>query len=74
MIKNCLLILKKQKESLSIEKPLNARKSHVYAGSVNSTVDGKTTRSPTVFIALTFGWLIVTCSPLEISATISFHQ
>ena len=44
-------------------------KSHVYAASINSTVDRKITGLETVFIT-PYSWLIVTWTPMKISITI----
>ena len=49
--------------------PSTVPKSH-YAASVNSMVDGKNMCPATVFIALTFSWLIVTTEGLYDNVTL----
>ena len=65
-----------EKPSFSIENfPSRARKSYVYAASVNSTVDGKTTCPATCLSShFLYSWQIVTWRPLEIPAIVSLQH
>ena len=56
-------------QSKNLDFTASAWKSHVYAASINSTVDRKITGLETVFIT-PYSWLIVTWTPMKISITI----